>query len=132
MDEQPEHSPALDSLYEALAEVHSHLHQHDQEREQLLTQIEQAQRDLLDQRAAAAKAGERDTYERLSQDLARLTRAYRVATEDPNADPLEEYQPDDSQPEDQPKPQENDNAPLRLPLPGGARNRGDLPDGRGA
>lgn len=133
-EQQPESSEALDGLYEALAEVHAHLHEHDQERQSLLKELEATEKDLLGQRAAAAKAGERDTYDRLSKDLANLTRAWRVAQEDPDADPLEEYQYDESEPT---QPQETGDGDLPVSVPEGpsdgdpdADDGGD-PDERG-
>lgn len=113
-----EPSPALDELYETLTEVQAHLGQHHQERQSLLSEIESMQRDLQDQRAAAAQAGERATYDRLSEDLAKLTRAWRVASEDPDADPLEEYQPDEQAP-DAPTTAEEPTAPTTTPADDG-------------
>lgn len=103
-DQHDTSSDTLDELYEALAEVQAHAAKHDEAQKTLLDQIEQLERQLLEQRAAAAKAGERDTYDRLSEELATLQRAYQAATQDPDEDPLGEYQPDDSEPDQPPPP----------------------------
>jgi hypothetical protein len=101
-------SETLDGLYEALGEVQAHRHQHDQEREQLKQQVLEMEKGLQEQRQAAVAAGERGTYERLSQELATLARAWRALNDDPDADPLEQYQPDESEPDDQPQQEDED------------------------
>ena len=105
----PEAQNALDELYEAMAEVEMHRDQSGQDLKDSLARIEAMQKDLLAQRQAAAQAGERATYDQLSDQLAQLTRAYQAASEDPDEDPLGTVPMTDAEPTDHPPttPEEN-------------------------
>lgn len=87
-----------DGLYEALTEVQAHADTLAGHRKELLAKVEAKQAELGEQRDAAAKAGERATYDQASEDLAKLARAWQLLQQDPDDPDDPRYQLDDSEP----------------------------------